>query len=615
VSEEKSLLGLYVPKQTLSPTNSPYLKVRDAEKWIASLPTAHVGETARLVYKALAEINRTSIPANQRLKLAELFRAPVTYVTDALERHFIGQAFPLSPKNQKVAELAREVHWELALSYKVVVEQSVGGFNQRVDGKELVTALQRAIQCLGLVLLRIYQVYGSKPEQIWGEMHRLYLFAEHNGLHLQAVKDTVGRTGSVADTYKQALLLALANPYRLPQNEIARIHHALAEWIVYADILLSDENPTPAALFAFNLESDEPPTYFAPEQTAGGQFVRLLETSQLTRIVRELVVETEQDQTAPNALISPIDPDGKFQQATLRRLILSWGAVPKRNFSRRGKNEPIKITLGLNATHHFIEQYSTSDQDTGESALQTDSEFAAAESTQLRPLNANPSPPGVSQDGWDRNSGNTDKKTQDFNFPGLRNWNILGESSGALPRHAGTFDEYPCQLLNESAGGCCLLWNNGTPTKAVVGMLAGIERADETEGKERSIGVIRWMRARSDNEMELGLELLAPSARAVATQNVTRKSKVGEFARGLLLPELRAINQPQTLIAPATYRTGDKLEITISDQVIKIRLSNILESTGTFSQFQFNVLRTVEPSTKADKYDRIKNFDSLWSSL
>jgi len=115
--------------------------------------------------------------------------------------------------------------------------------------------------------------------------------------------------------------------------------------------------------------------------------------------------------------------------------------------------------------------------------------------------------------------------------------------------------------------------------------------------------------------MELGIEILAPTGQTVATKNITNKMKTNEYIRSLLLPELRTVNQPPTLITMPFYHVGDKLKCFLQGKEMKVRLTKLLESTNTFCQFQFAIIKPVERKPQIDKMDRVKNFDSLWSSL
>ncbi|HFE37741.1 MAG TPA: hypothetical protein ENK06_04885, partial [Gammaproteobacteria bacterium] len=226
-------LGLYIPQQTLAFTDMPYLRPRDAEKWIAELPVVHVGETSRLIYKAIAEINRVPLPGQQRYKILVLFREPFEYVSQALQKKYINLAFPLSAKNLKIAELARELQLELAIGYKIIIEASLSKKSGRISSKVLLTSIFRAMYYLGESLLNNCLTYSPQTGQTWQEIHHLYLFAEHNNLTSKKVSDDViesqsGRT--IATLYKHIILLSLSNPYRLSQADILRVDKALLRW-------------------------------------------------------------------------------------------------------------------------------------------------------------------------------------------------------------------------------------------------------------------------------------------------------------------------------------------------------------------------------------------------
>ena len=89
----------------------------------------------------------------------------------------------------------------------------------------------------------------------------------------------------------------------------------------------------------------------------------------------------------------------------------------------------------------------------------------------------------------------------------------------------------------------------------------------------------------------MGVELLAPQARPVAIRVVQSKGSEAEFQRAFLLPELKPLGRPATLITPATpFKGGQKIVIRESGIQNTAQLGECLLKTGSFNQFSFRVL-------------------------
>jgi len=617
VSKDSNPLGLYIPEQTIEFADAPYIKPRDAEKWIANLPTAHVGETARLIYKAMSEINRVPLPAQQRFKVLELFREPFAYVSQALQKHYINQAFPLSNKNQKIAELTQELQQELAIGYKIIIEASLSQKSGRVDNKILLTSIYRAISYLGDSLLKSYLTYAPNSGQTWLEIHHLYLFSEHNSLIAENVKDTIEtipNNQNIGSLYKHVILLSLANPYRLAQAEILRVNKALQEWSKYSHLHILDNPNNPIGLFSIDLENNAPPSYYnTNEKQTNTGFIRIMDTSELTRILRDQYENStvELENNIRNTRINPND----ISKETLRRLILAWGAVPKRNFSRKGKEERIDVTLGLSATHCYIQQqYETVQQEKlprDEDFIDSQIEFQdkAHYDSDLVP---NPGEPSSKPDIWDLANNPNLVDRQEYSFTPFGEFEHPKSPPEILRPHEKIYDIFNCLLINESAGGYCISWDNVSTTKTIVGSLIGIKNRNEDEESDWSIGVIRWLKSPEKNPMYIGIELLSPSAQAIAAKNLSNNN---DYSRALLLPELLTVKQPQTLITQSLYKVGDKLQLDVHGQPIKIKLSKLLASSSAFNQFEFAIIKPEKKAEPTRTEEQMKNFDSIWSSI
>ncbi len=73
-------LSLRVPTPTQQNLSFCDATPKDIKYWLAHLPKANLGETARQLYQGLIELNQLVLPVEARLQLLELFRPEVHFV-------------------------------------------------------------------------------------------------------------------------------------------------------------------------------------------------------------------------------------------------------------------------------------------------------------------------------------------------------------------------------------------------------------------------------------------------------------------------------------------------------------------------------------------------------
>jgi hypothetical protein len=606
---------LNIPEQTRPTVNSFNTRPKHVEAWVAALPMANIGESARRVYRALREINRLAISEHDRFQAMETFRSPVYHITEALKKYYINQHLPLSPKNQKIAELAIQLNAEMALGYKSVIEDKLSKTFSRLSTKTLTTSIHRAIRYLSNVLLCAYQIYIQHPQNTWLQIHRLYLFAEENNYHNSFVKDHVVTEAlldsSISDIYKQTLLLALAGPYRLRQSVTGAVHKALEDWSAQCRILPYGETTEGSSSFILNLNSDAAPGFFRSDNTIDATFCRIIDTTQMTRVISSTIL--------PNGSgITGIPEDD------LKRLLVAWTGTSRRTFSRTTKIDEIALTLGLSATHHYIDEiirplnrnsattcagatdslHANDDNDRDEDEPELDMPAHYTSTPVFGISNLDDHTPDV----WD----------PDYTYRATNTTlELVPHDSDNQKRKELLYQPFGCKGINESAGGYCLLGylEYDTNTRKVqIGEIVGIRDAASNDPIQLGIGVIRRIKS-WNNGLELGIQKLAPCAEAIATAAMPKDGGREKYHRSLALPELTSINQAPTLITHAWNQVGNRLIANVHGHKVLIELTKQLESTGVFSQFEFSVVETTasKPSTPAPESS--DEFESVWSLL
>jgi len=604
MSDIVDLKGLNTPDQAAPMKTSFDVRPRIIEKWIVNLPMANLGETSKLVFRAVVEINRLELSIQQRYKTLELLRKPCQYVVEALEKHFAGHPLPLNTRNRKISELTRAILSELAVGYKVIAQQIES--SARPDLKLLTATLHRAVNYEGQLLMRSYQIYAPFPRGIWKELNTMYHFAESYELLEQEIKDPLNKVNNystISTIYRKILLLSLAMPYRLHRGEIDKVCALLDRFVYLSRIDNVSPQHNPTALFIIDLHKDNPPGYLAMHKEDDYRSCRLLNTSEM------VISINDQYQSANPDLMNLISSD------LLDRLLSTWSVMAKRGFSRIKKESAYaEVALGLSAAHHFVsgEQPFTPIPSTDD--LQFTSSTADYHSTKVAALSDVVKGPDV----WNMNYTYSDNDPTNAGSP------TTSLNAGVTDLQGYEYQTIKLSIANVSAGGYCLVSDSDVDFTAHVGDLLAIRDVEDASIDQWGIGVIRRMLSNRVGNFELGVQMLTPNSVAVAARldagNGSEPSS--DFLRCLMLPELRAIDQPATIITPAMpFRTGSQIRINLHDKSIIAVLTEQLEYTNSFSQFQFDVVdENVQGSGTGHDEQTTEmlseeEFDSIWTTL
>jgi hypothetical protein len=619
-------LGLSVPKRQKPDKGAFSIRPRKVEQWIEALPKANLGETARQVYKVLLETNQLDLPHQERTRFLESLREVVQYITDSMRKHFIGVAYPLPEKNQKIAAATREILIAMTTGYKIAFEDALSNNFLFQDKKQLALLIHRAVSYTGQTLLTSYQIYAPYPQKLWSEMHKLYAYAEAHKLIRTEIADYqhmyVNKT-SIKAEYLRNLLLWLTSPYRLRQGEVTKVYNTLERWVHYCNVVKPTypEDPAADGEFGINLGKDQPPCPIAQNNfNCAPANCRVLETSKLAERIRHDIKKSEDVVTTTLTGIDMGRQD--LSHDLLRRLLIAWGIEAKRGFPRTSKQEAVQVAIGLSAIHQFLTNHREQSQQNPNDPFAQRAEF---ESSVVKNLTDD------SPDVW--NMVYPDSKDVDLTMIVTEE---LAASTQPSPSPANTPLYSPEKeqkqpdlalagswlIINESASGYCLEYADGNSTKAQVGELVGIRRRNTQQSWKWGIGVIRWMKFNTRQEMQLGIEMLNPDAAAIGLRMAASAKGEYQYQRTLLLPEIPAIKQTATLItAPVPWRVGNKLMLSVLGKDVRVALTHLVQNTGLFAQFQFEFLdkdkpkETTEQEGQQEERQDEKDFGLVWSSI
>ncbi|MBD9566173.1 molecular chaperone [Pseudomonas sp. PDM09] len=596
MNETNPVLLLRAPIPTQSRLSFCEATPRDLKRWIANLPKANIGETARQLYQGLSELNQLLTPSDNRLQLLELLRPEVYYVCKHLERHFLHQTIVLDERSRKIANLCQALQSHLAIGYKQIVIRVTPRFSK--DRAPLLTqALQRAIHCLDGALIRATELYCPVPENLWLELHQLYRIGCQFQLQNLSVRDELASQTqklSIEQTYIVALLLGASRCNQLRQNQIARLAEVLEPWSQW--IKLQPAKPDDG-LFAIAPDLDTGPRYrskFLAEQQE-----RLLGIDPHPLV---MAIENHLQQSADK--VSPLPIPVGLNLDTLQHLHAAWGQAAERSFQRTVGHGTLTLCVGMSALHFYLG---------GQRSFNDILKKPGARPAQFSATD----PTARAKDQWrhafdaaPHGTADTLLPYEEIEYPHLQN----DDSHEASDRQQH-FPTYALPVINHSPGGYCLAWPGAVPAELQAGEMVGIE---DVAGQGWSIAVVRWIRQVRGGGTQMGIEQVAPCAEPCGLQLIRSHDEHSQYLRGLLLPAISAIDLPATLLTPRLpFQEGNKVLINTNGEERRAGLERRVASTNSFNQFAYRSLETARNENDAGNgvVGVTEEFDSLWKSL
>lgn len=604
--------GLRVPEQAPPSGNPIFLDNKRLASWARELPVANVGETARKLFQTLRTFNRTQLESTKRIRSAEQLREPLSYVSSSLNKHYMGVRFPLSEKSHRIAILNRELHSGMATAYKAAIVDLLMESKGSPDQTQLTLAIHRCMSYLSRVILLSVVVYDAYPKRTWREIHTLHRLASRYALGSYTIEDKLepsAARSSIDEMYRRCLLFSLSSPYKLRQTDNIKVFETLLEWSRYTLIYPYDDAPEDYTI-TIHQDTDLAPSHEARIEHNDTKYLLVLDVSPLLSSLRELFIDSA-DQTP--ALFGV----NELNKALIRQLIMLWSKAQKRAFVRTKLNFELRIAVGLRSVFKLItlgESPTSADEKSVEDGTWIETQFAqgnelkVSEHFSLMPMDVaayNPRRGDFEEFGPNSTDFSSFETPPDSE---LKIWEDYDKNK--LDSTTSLF-----HTINESAGGYCLDWRGKKIPKIQVGELIGVQSA--MSASQFGVGIVRWMRSSEFDSMKVGVQMIAPNALAVNATDKEQKSKKDKAAECLLLPEVGTSGQPTSFICAAqSFELGKVLSINDGEKDKEIKLTRLLESSGSISQFQFIYLEDVSKSSEREDEDEgDSDFDGLWSTL
>jgi cyclic-di-GMP-binding protein len=399
------------------------------------------------------------------------------------------------------------------------------------------------------------------------------------------------------------MLLAAARPNQLRQEEVAATFNALNMLAPLAE-LEAYQRDGKENLFVVLLDSNRPPFY------------KSLLSKHQAKEHQDKILELRTSQLAAQLQHQPTDQQeqnssSKLSAALNQHLITAWTHLSLRSFERTEISSDIEITVGLSNIHfHIAEQQPFNLFLNQVSAIADDG--ATAPLFKKHNAKLKEKIEKATEDPWEDSFELSDTQLISGSLPSFNLEKKMSSQEQAT--YQGKHPIFTVPLTDRSPGGYGVEWRSEIPAQVKAGELLGLRE----QGRSKwAIGVVRWVH-QIKGASQLGIQILAPQAVPLGIAIVHKTGGFSEYLRALQIPELRAINQPPSLITNAiSFHEYNKARLYQQPQEgvsytgdRSIQLTRRIFATGAFSQFGF---RELIPDTKNSGKTN-DDFNSVWES-
>lgn len=592
-------LKLRLPKQGQTHLDAQQPRPSELSEWLKEQPPANLQSTAPLLLNLLQKYNRRLMPPEARLKALTLIKPVIDDVLQLLREKYQNKSLPLVEKARNHANMSLQFLDELSCGYKVIVTEAVSEkAGKEVNAHLLTSALYSAIEHLGFLLLENYSLYRPLPKGLWGELHRLYLLAEQNNVHNIVLRNNESEPNPLATiqhAYLRLALLALTQPNHLMPGQAVSIYGYLGKWTAGCRMIKKTDTAAEAGDIVIDLADERPPaiaTGYARFRPINGRFLDIIK---LRAKLDEICHSIDEKQHAHVHDVT-LNISERLQRDLLVRLNNSWRGRAERESERKEDGETqISLCVGLDAAHHFTNEEQDYNPERDELYYHRPQQKKEDEGLSL--MDADETPWNLDSAASKTSNGLDQTRLSRFEVQ-TDVWETTHDSNlHVQDKRKATWAHFrmgPWLRMNASKGGMSLRSLPENQSQVRVGSL--VAYLDHNVTKIWKIGILRWLQDSQDKGCNVGLMTLAQSGIPVAVRAIGGAGTGGEYFRSLLVRSVLSDSKTPSLLVPASiYDIGTQLVLNLQSELKYVRLTNMLETTSSFSLFEYKEI-TIPPA-------------------
>lgn len=334
-------LLLHVPEQHDYRNPVVELNPKRLGRWLKQLPVMNLSACLTEVVDALAPCNLQAMPGKNRIRLLELYRDMALLLFEAVEEEHLKRLPMSSEQRQSAREHTATLCTELANGYKILVREALRAESPAREPL-LVPALYRAMEATALGLLHAFRTYQPAPAFAYLELHRLYALSQRAGVGDAPMLDKERLAEqSIGALYRQVLMMAVADPYRLGAGTATRLFPLLAAFAPHCRLEPFRPESREDGCFVVDRGADSAPRPAARAASEyGDEDPLLLDVRPALGEIRRWLDGAPEDRADDARVLRALVPE--LEQKPVRR-------APRRNVQREAW-----VTFGIPAVHHFL---------------------------------------------------------------------------------------------------------------------------------------------------------------------------------------------------------------------------------------------------------------------
>lgn len=539
-----------------------FLDSQSCKDWLRSIPLTNIQLAHMEIVTQLTLFNRKGgdVPPLQRLKTMELLREPVAFLQEELAKKYQLRPVPFDSADQAAWDSAVELWQSMEMGYRLCLDGCSSGNKEIIDHIALIT--HRCLRYASLRVMEYYRGFRHVPPELWRNLHGAYLAAEAANITQQPVKDrlnTQTESTTCAAAYLHALLLHLANPYRMTPKQLALVNDMLDRWAGRAQLSSKPHAHKHMAPIGVDLAGDAPPLYQPGEMKEG----RFLDTHRLgASLVKR--IKMLKDGTPARDIGLGDECTAPACEPLLTSLFQLWcQGRPARSTQRRKAVPKTDITSGFPSMFFYIND--------------------------RKPL----IPP---------------REEHFYGWRELDNLRMFGQTVRHEPTPAKVNPaDYSLEIWDirdESALGFGLERAAGRGSPLLHYQLLAIRPFDS---QKFMLGLVRWITFDAKNGLQIGVSMLPGVPQPTTLRIPKPKEHTVDYAPAFVLPEMPALKEPATLVLPlGTYRESASLDIFFDHQSQTVELTELVDRGADFDRACYRVTAIHEESKEPEKPDWAK---------